>query len=136
MGLALGSVGAVGEEIFQWDDGQHRFMACFQDNGRSDACLEGFLPTGRAQAPAVPGAKPGKMQVRPRGDEIIAPGKGKAEELVSNNGADTMDAIVLTRSGAPSIAFKASTRLHSTGLECSAEHVTGRDRLSRRHEAS
>jgi len=85
-------------------------MGCAQDHARGLACLEGFLPARRAQAPAVARLQAGKAEFRQGSRKVIAPGFGKTQKGVAHHRADRVAADILGAGVATAVAEKASQR--------------------------
>ena len=83
-------------------------MCSGQPDFGGHAGIERFFPAGRAQTPAIAGLEAGKVPLGPRGNEIVAVGQRKGEEIVADFDADCVDAEVFRTGVAASIAIEAS----------------------------
>ena len=59
-------------EVFQVNKLQRGHVRSCEHDRRRDACLEGFFPAGRAQAPTIAGLDTGKIVHRDGRAEIVA----------------------------------------------------------------
>src|SRR6516225_4545317 len=79
--------------------------------------LERFLPTGRAQAPAVTGHQAGKAELWHRRRKIVAAGFGKLEKLRSHDGADGVTSDVFSTRIAAAVSEEPCHWLHRAVFE-------------------
>ena len=109
-------VGKVGE----FEGG---FVGGFQDDLGGAAGVEGFLPAGGAEAPAVSGFQAGEAVFRLGRGEVVAAAFGEFEETVGHPGTDDMDAGIALAGAAAAIAEPAGEGFDRAGLEGRSEHV-------------
>ena len=110
-------------EIGEGDDLKGATMGRLQaDFGRTPR-LEGLLPTGCAEAPAVARLESGEPEFRPWRGEVIAPGPREFQELRSHYGADGVRTDVRGVGFAASATEPAGFRRLTTVGEGLAEHV-------------
>ena len=69
-------------------------MGGFEDNRRSLARFEGFLPTGNAKAPLIPGFEAAKTPLGLWGAKVIASLLRKGQKLGGYPGANKVQALI------------------------------------------
>jgi len=94
-----GVVEGVGFEVFEVDPFEGGFVGGGEGHGRGAAGIEGFFPTGDAEAPAVAGFEAGEIEFGGGGGKIVAAEEGEIEELFGGFNADGVQADV-SRAGA------------------------------------
>lgn len=105
------------------------FVGGFEEEGRGEAGVEGFFPSGGAEAPAVAGFESGETVFGGGGGEVVAAGLAEGEEFFGDLGAYGVAAGVCGTGGAGAVAEEAGERVEAAGFEFGAENVFGhRDR--------
>src|SRR5437660_4670673 len=104
---------------------ERAFVRSAQHHVGGLARLERFLPTRRAQAPAVARLEAGKAELRHRRRKIIAAGFGKGEEIGGHDDTNRVAADVLARRVAAAVAKEARHWFYRADFEPLAEHVAG-----------
>ena len=100
-------------EIGEGDELEGPPMGSLQQHLRRFARLQGFLPTGGAETPAIAGLQTGKTVSRLGRGKIVAARAREVEKLGRHDGADGM------RSGIPRFGLTAAAT-KPTGLGCEA----------------
>lgn len=95
---------------------------------RGHAVLEGLLPAGGTQAPAIARLEAGEVVFRHGGGEVIADGLGIFEKFFRDLHADHMHALVERSGAAIPIAVKPRHGTGAAGLKFSAKDVGGHGR--------
>ena len=103
----------VGLQRFSCDNPRRGRVRRVDHDGRRDPRTLGFVPTGRAQAPLLSGAKPGKRSTRRH--EIVALRLRERQELVGQLRADDVHPGVVGSGGALSVA-------EPSGQRCARAH--------------
>ena len=109
-------------------------MGGFQDQLGCGSCIQGFLPAGRAQTPAVPRLQPGESVFRNRRGEVIADLLRKGEELGGHHGADRVQAGVMGAGLATAIAEESGHRIKGAGQQFPAQNIAGVSVVSGGHD--
>src|SRR5688572_10477412 len=81
-------------------------VSASQHDARCHALLVCLEPARSAQAPAVAGLQPWKVELRPRGGEIVAAEARELEEVLRDLDADRMRADVLIAGVTATVAKK------------------------------
>ena len=100
-------------------------MCSAQHHARRVPCLQRFLPSRCAQAPAITGLQSRKAEFRDRRREIIAAGLRIFKKSRGHDGAHGVAADVLAAGVAASIAKKTRHRAQGADFESIAQHVLG-----------
>ena|SRR5271165_729455 len=122
-GAPSGQVDCGAFEIGQRAVAQSTLVGGTQNHARRLARFEGFLPTRRAQAPAVAGFEAGKAEFRHWCREVIAARFGKIEKLGRRYDANRVAADVINPGVAAAVPIKSRHRVDRAGLERFAEYV-------------
>jgi hypothetical protein len=83
-----GIVEGVGFEVFEVDPFEGGFVGGGEGHGGSAAGIEGFFPTGDAEAPAVAGFEAGEVPLGSWSGEVVAAEEGEVQELLGGFDAD------------------------------------------------
>src|SRR5688572_18146978 len=101
-------------------------MRALQHDARCHALLMRLEPTRGAQAPAIAGLQPRKIELGMRRREVVAAKARELEKVLRDLHADGMGAGVLVARVAAAVAKKAGLGPIATALKRFAEHVDGR----------
>jgi len=113
-------------EIAKRAMGQSTLVGSTQDHPGSMVCLERFLPTGCAKAPAIAGLKARKAKLGQRRRKIVAARFGEFEKSRGHQRADRVATNVLTTSVAAAVPIETRHRFDRTDFKRLAKHVSGR----------
>ena len=98
-------------------------MRRFENDRRRDSGLEGLVPAGSAQAPAVAGDE--SREPGARGAEVVPLLAREREEVVRHPGAHDVDADVVAAGLAAPVPVEAGEGFEAAGFQIAAEHVFG-----------
>jgi hypothetical protein len=96
-------------------------------NRAGNAVVEGFFPTGHANAPSVARLKPGKFPFRMRCDQVVSLQHGKIEERASYLRTHRVESNVAGASFAKAIAIESGERITAATLQLGAEDICGHE---------
>lgn len=97
----------MGFEVFEIDPFEGGFVGGGEGDGWGAAGIEGFFPTGDAEAPAVAGFEAGEVPLGSGGGEVVATEIGEIEKLLGGLNADGVQADIAGAGAAVAVAVEA-----------------------------
>ena len=102
-----GIIEGVGFEVFEIDPFEGGFVSGGEGDGWGAAGIEGFFPTGDAEAPAVAGFEAGEVPLGSGGGEVVAAEVGEIEKFLGGLNADGVQADIAGAGAAVAVAVEA-----------------------------
>ncbi len=115
----------AGLQLVQRGKLQRRCVGRLKDNPWSHPLIKSLLPPRRTKTPPVAGNEPGKLKLRTRRAQIISPGCRIDEEILGQNHANRVHAVIPLPGMTISIPVVTGPRFETTGFQFSSQYVSG-----------